>query len=280
MNRKSAGKTLEIINLRLQNKSIIEIAQELNIPYGTVSRHLRKEKMASNRKKSVFINTLNVDYFKTIDTEDKAYFLGLIKADGYIDQKRERMALRLQEKDEIILIRFCEVLNIPKERINKVSKKEHQPSYNKNASVCSELTINNKDFVRNILDVKFNTILTKVPAALKPHFIRGYFDGDGCISYRDIKRIKFQLNIMGNPNDDHMLRYIQEAIPFHIYNDKRSNLPYIQSSSIEHIDMFRLFAYTDCYIYLPRKKEKFDLFKFAKETSTTTRETPYKREVI
>ena len=276
MNRKSAGKTLDIINLRLQNKSIIEIAQELNIPYGTVSRHLRKESMASNRKKSVFIPTLNVDYFKNIDTEDKAYFLGLIKADGYIDQKRERLSLRLQEKDEILLIRFCEVLNISKERINKVSKKEHQASYNVNSSVCSELTINNKDFVRNIIDVKSISILTKIPEALKPHFIRGYFDGDGSISYRDIKKVRFQLNIMGSPNDDHMLKYIQEAIPFNIYSDKRSNLPFIQSSNNNHIDMFRLYVYTDCYIYLPRKKEKFDLFKFTKETSTTTRETSYK----
>lgn len=267
MNRQSAGKTIEIIKLRNEGKTIIEIAKELAIPYGTVSRHLRKEGLASNRKSPVFSSNLITNYFEVIDSEDKAYFLGFIKADGYVDKKRYRLAIRISEIDIEILKRFCDAVNIPIQKINRLKIKDG--IFNRKPEV--EIAIYNKDFVSHILNIKDSSILDKVPEHLAGHFIRGYFDGDGSISFRDVKAAHYQMNIMGSPNDDSMLKFIQKFIPFNIYMDKRSNLPLIQSSNRSHINQFRDLCYDDCYIYLTRKKTKFDMFKFLLETSTTLR---------
>jgi intein-encoded DNA endonuclease-like protein len=280
MNRQSAGKTLEILNKYKELNSIIEVAKTLNVSYETVRKILRENGFASNKKKPVYSNTLNMDYFENIDTEDKAYFLGFIKADGYIDHTRNRFALRIQERDVEILQRLCDVLNLPQSRINIITKSKESTYYSENRQDNVEIAITNTRFVNHIKNVKSESILQRIPEHLVYHFIRGYFDGDGSINYRNIKSLKFSMNIMGNVNDDHMLRFIQKYFDINMYTDKRSNLPFLQTVNSNTIESFRNLCYNNCYIYLSRKKIKFDLFKFTKETSTTTRETSVMEEDI
>jgi intein-encoded DNA endonuclease-like protein len=273
MNIQSAGKTLEVLNKYKELNSIIEVAKFFNVSYETIRVILRKNGLVSNKKKPVYSNTLIADYFKDIDSEDKAYFLGFIKADGYVDKVRNRFALRINEKDVEILERLCDALNLPQTRLNKIIKNKDSIHHSPNRLDCMELAITHREFVSYILDVKSESIIDKVPEHLHFHFIRGYFDGDGCISYREVKSLKFTMNIMGSPNDDHMLKFIQKYFDLNLYNDKRSNLPFLQSANPKVIAEFREKCYSDCYIYLTRKKVKFDFFKFTKETSTTTRRT-------
>lgn len=275
MNRQSAGKALEVLNKYKELGSILETAKFFNVSYETIRVILRKNGLVSLKKKPVYSNTLNVDYFKTIDSEDKAYFLGFIKADGYIDHTRNRFALRIAEKDIEILNRLCDALNLPLERINKIVKTTNSQYYSPNRQDCVELAITHREFVSYFSDVKSESILEKIPEYLVYHFIRGYFDGDGSINYTEIKKLRFTMNIMGSPNDDHMLKFITKYFDLKQYIDKRSNLPLLQSANSKVIEEFRNKCYSDCFIYLTRKKVKFDLFKFTKETSTTTRGTSY-----
>src|SRR5688500_3425764 len=55
--------------------------------------------------------TINHDFIKTIDTEEKAYFLGFIFADGHNDLNRSRISINLQYNDEDILIKFKKCIN-------------------------------------------------------------------------------------------------------------------------------------------------------------------------
>lgn len=275
MNRQSAGKALEVLNKYKELNSIIETAKFFNVSYETIRVILRKNGLVSLKKKPVYSSTLIKDYFKNIDTEDKAYFLGFIKADGYIDKTRNRFALRITEDDVEILNRLCDAVNLPLERINKIAQNKESQYYSENRKNQVELAITHNEFVSYILDVKEPSILDRVPENLVYHFIRGYFDGDGNISYRDVKKLYFTMNIMGSPNDDHMLKFILKYFDFKSYIDKRSDLPILQTSNAKTIESFRDKCYSDCYIYLTRKKVKFDLFKFTKETSTTTRGTSY-----
>ena len=121
MNRQSAGN--QIIQTYLELKSIGQTATVLSLPYRKVHSALSKStSYVSSRKKPVRTNTYNKDYFKIIDSSDKAYFLGLIKADGYINKERHLLAIRLQAKDVELLEAFCEAINLPKSRINKITK--------------------------------------------------------------------------------------------------------------------------------------------------------------
>ncbi|MFW9783831.1 MAG: hypothetical protein ACFFFB_16215 [Candidatus Heimdallarchaeota archaeon] len=69
---------------------------------------------------------LKYDYFKRINTKDKAYWLGFLCRDGAITSgknstiKRYQLAIELGVKDKIHLLKFCEVLGLnPKNKLNE-----------------------------------------------------------------------------------------------------------------------------------------------------------------
>lgn len=271
MNRQSAGN--QIIQTYLELKSIGQTATVLSLPYRKVHSALSKStSYVSSRKKPVRTNTYNKDYFKIIDSSDKAYFLGLIKADGYINKERHLLAIRLQAKDVELLEAFCEAINLPKSRINKIKSRRL------NQADGVEVAVLNTEFVSPLLSIK--STIPYIPEEFASDFIRGYFDGDGTIAYRNMKKLYFSVAIMGSPNDASMLEYIMKYVKgfTKIYTDKRSNLPYLKTDNQETIKLFRDAVYKDADIYLTRKKIKFDKFSFLFGTPTTRRKTSSKQD--
>ena len=136
------------------------------------------------------INNFNDDYFEVIDTEEKAYFLGLLFADGNVYLKRHRVQLTLANEDAYIIQKFADCIGytgklyIDKEKYSKLilpSKK-----------MCNDL-ISLGCTANKSLTLKFPT---GVPDNLLHHFVRGYFDGDGHIS-KDKKLVNpyYHINI-------------------------------------------------------------------------------------
>lgn len=117
------------------------------------------------------------DFFKKIDSQEKAYVLGFFFADGYNSGTQVSFTQTIQDED--ILIKINKVMNseVP---IYKYSKKIGQDIKVLNFSsreMCQDL--NNLGGIKNkSLFLEFPDYL---PKELIPHFIRGYFDGDGCI---------------------------------------------------------------------------------------------------
>ena len=129
--------------------------------------------------------TLNQTFFDKINTEEKAYFLGLLYADGYNNENRGQIELTLQEEDKDILEKF----NISVD-CNRPLLFMNRQKYNKNNKNCFKLILYSGHFCQRLtalgcmrcksLILKFPTH-KQVPQRLIRHFIRGYFDGDGCI---------------------------------------------------------------------------------------------------
>jgi len=214
MNRQSAGNKTLIEKFKELDESIIKTAQFYNVPYGTMWARLKKAGVKSKKKKPVYSNTLNKTFFNKIDTATKAYFLGFIKADGYIDKKRNRLAIRIQEKDVEILKSFCDAVNLPVQRINYLKTRPEQSTH-------VEIAITHKEFIKPLLDIKTNFKFNVIPKEFTYDFIRGYFDGDGGVYYKNVNKKKFAMSIMGSPNDDSMLKYIKSFFPeFKEYIDK------------------------------------------------------------
>lgn len=123
----------------------------------------------------------NQDYFKVIDTPDKAYFLGFICSDGciYYDKnhpKQPVLRISISRNDEHILDQFKKFIMTEKP-ISRTNGK------------YSTLELSSSEIVESIESHGIgarktwsNCIPNDIPDNLMKYFIRGYFDGDGAIS--------------------------------------------------------------------------------------------------
>ena len=121
------------------------------------------------------------DYFKNIDTEDKAYWLGFLYADGCISKDYKSLHLDIGIVDIGHIYKFAE--NI--ESNHKISIHGDNNQFVRIVVTCEQMCIDliNKGCIPNkslILEFPNTSI---VPKHLIYHFIRGYFDGDGCLSH-------------------------------------------------------------------------------------------------
>lgn len=129
---------------------------------------------------------LNENYFDDIDTPNKAYIFGFLYADGYNSMSKGTISMSLQERDKQILedIRKEVPSERPLEFIDYSNKHDFGYTYQDqyrllmfSAHMCR--TLESKGMPSNkSLTLEFPKWLDK---ELVSHFIRGYFDGDGCI---------------------------------------------------------------------------------------------------
>lgn len=117
----------------------------------------------------------NADFFDVVDTQEKAYWLGFIIADGSVS-KREHTLNLTTTKDGAHLEKFARIFDVP------VKFKNTNPSY--------FVEIYSTRIVRAVirLGVKPNKTVNEdgcvfdhVPVNLRSHFLRGVLDGDGCL---------------------------------------------------------------------------------------------------
>ena len=183
MSRKlSQDKVSEIIKKYQSGLSGKEIAFDLSITPTTIYKWLKYNGI--NRRSYSEAGrryTLNEHYFDLIDDENKAYYFGLLMADGYNSEKRGTVTLILVKKDEHIIRAFSQDIQ---------SNKPIAIDKNKTGSDTARLEICSRHF-SNMLSqkgcVQAKTFKLEFPVEhlrsdLIRHFIRVYFDGDGCIS--------------------------------------------------------------------------------------------------
>jgi hypothetical protein len=130
-------------------------------------------------------NTCGVvrDYFHTIDTDEKAYWLGFIAADGAIfcSGRQYSVTLDLQQRDLHWLKRFRDTI-APGATITKHGDRSFSAS------------IGSQEMVRDLMALgigprKSNTLeWPGIPEAFVIPFLLGYFDGDGSFTPRTGRR--------------------------------------------------------------------------------------------
>lgn len=233
----------------ISKPKILEILNQYNIPRYT--------------KVQLFSPQLNENYFKEIDTEDKAYFLGLIISDGCIHNtknKQQLLSITLQEKDKYILEKFLKYIGS-----NKQVTSDGRGCYG--VQILSNIMVNDLKQYGLCENKSLQTIFpNNIPQPLYKHLIRGLIDGDGSISFYDrpnknahVKAVRF---CQGNK------QFIQDMIDFLHKTIYINNIATYQEKDNlwscawrKDSDMMQLidYIYDDATIYMTRKKEKCDL---------------------
>lgn len=132
---------------------------------------------------------VNHNFFSDIITEEQAYWLGFWAADGCIhyNGKIHSLSLSLSKKDSDHLKKIHALL-CPSHAF-----REEATKYNKDGSIKSNpmvaIKVSSSKMFHDLVNLGFGLRKTYsglsiplIPQELIHHFIRGYFDGDGCIS--------------------------------------------------------------------------------------------------
>lgn len=275
MNRLNIEQEQLIINLYKEGKSPYYMkanVEELKgfsraTLYNVLSRNgltdskpkLTQQQRLNRRKYNV-----NDNFFETIDTEYKAYWLGFIYADGYITNTEDKIGISLGIKDIEHLNKFKQHI----EADNPIKIYTQTSAYRPGTEYC-RLQVSSTKLKHDLIDkgvVVKKTFITqypfdKVPQHLQHHFIRGYFDGDGSLTkWTNDKGNTYQIKICGTKEFlEGLLKQIgkQNARLYERFPERNTNNYYISIGGDKQVYDIMSYIYKDATIYLERKYERF-----------------------
>ena len=156
--------------------SVIKLIKKYHTSYDTIKKIFDENNITIVNKQNR--NKFNESIFDNIDSEEKAYWLGFIYADGYISSRDNTFELSLALKDKEHLDKFNVFMQHENNNIKMDSFRCRWSVVNKHLWE----TLNNYGCTpRKSLTLKFPDISIFSSKSLVRHFIRGYIDGDGSI---------------------------------------------------------------------------------------------------
>jgi len=211
----------------------------------------KQTKEQKNKTRLIVRKRCNINrdsnYFNIINTELKAYLLGLLSADGNL----YKTSISFGSKDKELINLFSKTFDTKiydNEDIYRAKFKDINMS-----NRLKDLGFKERKSYNKGLDVLFNNI----PIKLKRHFIRGFLDGDGSVSneksrftvkfYNTDKRLLFCINKFLNPTKSFIL------------NRPKKNQTVYELDILRKENFFKVYhlLYNKANYYLTRKKNKF-----------------------
>ena len=212
------------------------------------------------------------DFFDVIDTEEKAYVLGLLYADGYNNTDRNSVSLSLKESDKEILEKVTSLIQPTKPLSYLDTSTQKKTKGFENSQSQYRLDITNKHVSQRLVELGCGKAKThnlkfpteeQVPSHLVRHFIRGYFDGDGSVSGDKQKQFSFVGTIDFLLPLQHVLMkeldFSQTKFDKR-HKDRDNNIRSLRYCGNNRCIVFRDWLYKGATIYLERKKKIFDSY--------------------
>lgn len=245
------------------NISITQCAKKFHIDRETFTNYLKKANVHENRS----AYKIKDDIFEIIDTEEKAYWLGFMLADGCLKDRKgaHNITLILSVKDIDHINKF------------KTFLETEAPIHYRTVTINGKtfdacgLSIGNKKIFNDLIshNIMPRKTLSEKGAILEEHlirhYIRGIFDGDGWLTYTNKSRE------MGFGMGKEILEYIKEFfesnnVYFGEIKPYGSIFRYRKSARYEVYKALML-LYDNSTIYLDRKYNKYLLCRSEIESS-------------
>jgi intein-encoded DNA endonuclease-like protein len=236
--------------------SNFDLSIKYNLHRGTIQRILKKNNIVlRKRTPKIRVNHLFFNQYNELS----CYWAGFILADGYIRNKnRNTLHIKLTSNDVGHLYKFKSDVGYEGNVVNK-------------NGICY-IDISSSQIINDLLNnfeittkKSLNCFISeKIPQKYLNHFIRGYFDGDGSITYTTTDTINF----VGTSNTMNFIRnyfYGQcgiklrsKDIPDIIKNNNIFSIYYSGISAFRCLNVM----YDDSNIFLDRKYLKYlDIFR-------------------
>lgn len=244
----------EILEMYSSGMSVYKIANHFGEYEQAVSTVIKKY---GNHKPRTFYE-FDENFFESIDTEEKAYFLGFIAADGCVQNNGRGvfvLSITINDKDIDILERM------------KLAMKAQQPIIHLKRDNMVRITFTRKKLISDLMSLglterkslTMDPMLHHLSESMKPHFIRGYFDGDGSV----------MLSKTGHPGSYKQRHYVAfrgtESFlqSFRDYFSIQGNMSFSNGThqwrfgAKSDVCKFRDIIYQNATVFMSRKHDKF-----------------------
>lgn len=240
-----------------KNETLTSVSKKYNIGKTTLFRRFNEYNLSF--KKTGVETDINDNFFSKINSEIKAYLLGFFAADGHIATKKRKgyntfvLSITIHKRDIEILNLFNKYIaknnsNILKNKINQLFIRIYSKQIGED---LKKLGYDN----RKTYTCKH---IPKIPQKNMHHFIRGFFDGDGCISYSDSGHRKFNISCFSKSILTDIWKNFPK-LPGSISLTKREGGYLLASYNKINLKLIYKYLYYKSKFYLTRKKEKFKL---------------------
>ena len=206
--------------------------------------------------------------FEIQDMDILYYLLGLIFTDGNLDVEETRITLSLTQKDVIdyLYFYFCD--------IHKRKVYEYQPHNCKNANKTYTIINTNPETISILKSMSLtpNNSATKkfpeIPKEYMPAFLRGVFDGDGCIfisnTYKGKRYKKVCITCASEIFTNKLVQTLSlfDLHPTVVIDSRRKNnvikTYYVYLNRQEEIKQFYNIIYSNANLFIEYKRQRFE----------------------
>lgn len=261
-----------IKTLYLSGMSTPKIGKLYGVNNKPIARVLDEFGISRSQKDMVRKYKVDETFFDTIDTQDKAYCLGLMSADGSVNPSKCTISISLEDCDKDLLesVRMAIKSEKPLEFLDYSNKHDFGYNYKNQYRLlvfCKHMcdSLQNNGIIQNkSLKLEFPSFISD---DLKSHFVRGYFDGDGSMGYKNVESyIKhncpgLNVSIVSTHNFCIELQKYLESINMSCYVSdpiKKNNITSYLNIRGKSCKDFLDWIYKDANIYLKRKHDIYN----------------------
>lgn len=247
--------------ITIEKYSANKAAKELGIDCGTMRKRLKEyfdlNFLPDGKKK------INSNYFSVIDSEEKAYWLGFLTADGYV-KGTGSIEICLAEID----VNHLEKLKKSLGSEHKLGRKETKLTCNDKVYTSYKLSFKDKIMTNDLLkygltpNKSYDAYIPKeiIDSKYVKHYIRGLFDGDGSLySYKQSNgKERHEISIVSGSKEmiDNIIYVIKKQLKIDMKYRMSRNLYEVRLHNQFQIRIFLDWLYSDSTIYLERKHNK------------------------
>jgi hypothetical protein len=236
----------QIIYLYATGMSGYKIMKTLNISSKIYVYSILKKYKVTRPYLTCHHPNTNDSYFSKINTDEKAYWLGFLFADGCVRKNNNGISIAVHPKDIELLIRLKTILNLS----NKIQLRP-QP--------LAVLQFENKkiheDLIKHGCVPKKSLVLNapNINDRFSMSFIRGYFDGDGTI-YKRANGKRYGFGIVGTQK---LLFWINEKLKINNKLTSHKTVFVLATTDLSKLLEIYKKLYTKKCFCLQRKKKLF-----------------------
>lgn len=240
-----------------------EVSEKFKVCSPTVAKVLKEYNIPTYTKQQLYNPEFVHNYFSKIDTEEKAYFLGLILTDGNIfktkDGRQTSISICFKSTDAYLLDKLKQAV-----QTNTMLVEDKRG--------CTTLAFRSNEMANDLKkygivpNKSLISILPIIDRVYMPHLIRGIFDGDGSVQSSLNKRTNKHYHRLHFTGSNFLIEQLKAYLiqEIHIGDRKIEYQPSyctVAWNSINDVYTLGEYMYKDCTIYMKRKKELYDDFK-------------------